>query len=612
MPKFLTTLRRSTPVPGRMKVYIQIMLLLIGVVVSVLLITNGGDPFVIGFTIAVAGVLLWWLMKTMEEDRNIAAEAVRQLESINAELVAKNEEGRKQELRYRLLADNASDFIWTTDLSFNYTFCSPACERLLGYKPDEMLGQSLFNLLLPEMIPYYLKLLEEELLREEAKRGSGRFRQIQTQYVTAGGSRLDAETTLSLLRDDDRKVIGIVGSTRDISERLLVEEERDDAHYQLRQAQKLDSIGQLAGGIAHDFNNMLVAIQGYSELIRQGETNSDIQLFASEIRKASERAANLTRQLLTFSRTQMIDRVPVDLNELVRELHNMLSRLIQENVKIEFEPARGLYQFAGDPGQLEQLIVNICLNARDAMPEGGVITISTRNKSLARKLAPMHGVAEPGQYVQLDISDNGTGMSDEIVERVFEPFFSTKAQGKGTGLGMAVVRNVVMEHGGFVEIHSRQGVGTTVSAYFPVSSADAVVSEEADELDRFSATGETILLVEDEPQVRKLVTLILERTGYQVIDATNGVEGLKVYEKYRDDIILVLSDIIMPEMGGRGLMKAIRARDREVPFLFITGYSDEPGFVLESGFEFVQKPFSAVELISAVQRTLESGQGGEN
>lgn len=555
--------------------------------------------------IIVAGIALWFLIRYIEADRDLAKENAKELELLNEELNTQRDELNRTESQYRLLANNASDFIWTADMSLSYTFCSPASEQVIGYKPEELLGKSVLELLEPKLIATFGALFEEELKQEQLYPDHERFQKLEFKFQKRDGTVIDAECSISFLRDDDKNVTGIVGSTRDISGRLIMEKEHRAATEQLLQSQKIDSIGQLAGGIAHDFNNMLVAIQGYSDLIRESEPNTDTLLYVDEIRKASDRAANLTRQLLTFSRRQIMERSPINLNELIGGLRNMLSRLIRENIRIDVAPGTKLHTIAGDAGQLEQVLLNFCLNARDAMPEGGVISVATNNVVVTPDMIVGNTEAVPGEYVELTITDTGHGMDDTLVDKIFEPFFSTKEKGKGTGLGLSVVHGVVMEHGGFIKVSSRTGVGSTFRTFWPKSDLESPGNTVITREGGVTGGGELILLVEDEEQVRDLVTLTLKRAGYKVIEASDGALGLHMFRSHSDEIGLVLSDVIMPEMGGWELKKAIRASDGDVPFVFITGYVDELDLMQESDFDFIQKPFSAAKLVETIQQALD-------
>ncbi len=551
-----------------------------------------------------SGIALWFLIRYIEADRDLAKESAKKLEVLNTELNEQRDDLNRTESQYRLLANNASDFIWTADMSLNYTFCSPASERVIGYSADALLGKSVFEHLEPDLMATFGTLFEEELRQEELHPDLGRFQKLEFKFQKPDGTEIDAESSVSFLRDDDKNVIGVVGSTRDITERLSMEEEHREVTQQLLQSQKIESIGQLAGGIAHDFNNLLVAIQGYIDLIHETESNPDTVLYADEIKKASDRAANLTRQLLIFSRRQVMQRAPINLNELVGGLLNMLSRLIREDIRIDFAPGEGLYTIAGDAGQLEQVLVNLCLNARDAMPDGGVIKVATGNVVVTPNMI-VGNAAVPGQYVELTVSDTGLGMDEALVEKIFEPFFSTKEKGKGTGLGLSVVHGVLMEHGGLINVSSKTGVGSTFSMCLPKSDIANSTSTLVNSANNVTGSGELILLVEDDEQVRDLVTLALKQADYKVIEASDGSLGLHMFRAHSDEIRLVLSDVIMPEMGGRELMEAIHASDESVPFVFITGYADEPDFVEDSDLDFVQKPFSATELIETVQRAID-------
>jgi hypothetical protein len=393
----------------------------------------------------------------------------------------------------------------------------------------------------------------------------------------------------------------------DFTQRKLLEE-------QLRQSQKMEAVGMLAGGVAHDFNNLLTIINGYSQLLLTTLSAHDPNRSAVEqILKAGERAAALTRQLLTFSRRQALQPKVLDLNALVASLAVMLRRLIGEDIDLRLVMGPELGRVNADPGQLEQVIMNLAVNARDAMPRGGVLTIETANVELDESYTGRHITIQPGPFVLLAVSDNGVGMDAETRKHLFEPFFTTKGQGRGTGLGLSTVFGIVKQSGGSIDVYSEPGRGTSVKVYLPRIDQPAVLESEHE-----TAAGqggwETILLVEDDEMVRHLVRETLEREGYRILDAGDGAEARRIVENHSGQIHLLITDIIMPRQGGRELAADLAPLRPEMKVLYMSGYTDQA--VIHSGIvdgdtAFLQKPFMPVTLTRKVRELLERGDGGQ-
>lgn len=410
-----------------------------------------------------------------------------------------------------------------------------------------------------------------------------------------------------LLRDAGSQPREIVGSWTDVTERVQLEE-------QLRASQKLEAIGRLAGGVAHDFNNILTVISGNAELLARAlpaEGSEGIVL--GEIREAAERAAALTRQLLAFSRSQVLAPQVVALDEVVRRVETMLRRLIGEDVQLVCElPAEPLHVLV-DPGQIEQVIVNLAVNARDAMPRGGQLAIVSDALTIDEATSQHHADVEAGSYARLVVRDNGCGMSPAVRDRIFEPFFTTKPQGQGTGLGLATVFGILAQSGGHIEVESEEGVGTTFRILLPLVGPPAAAAGAPRIVPGERRGGETILLVEDEPGVRRLARIALERSGYTVLVATDGRDAMALTEAHSDGIDLVVTDLVMPEMGGRELAEALRARWPRIGVLLMSGYVEDDLVrhgVVEAEVAFLHKPFSLAELTSRVRSLLDAERGG--
>ena len=400
--------------------------------------------------------------------------------------------------------------------------------------------------------------------------------------------------------------------------RSVAEKERTDAlealhntEKQLIQSQKLEAVGRLAGGISHDFNNLLTVILGYSDISKRNLKEGDpLRRNLEEITRASERAASLTRQLLAFSRKQVMQPKVFDLNIVVTDLEKMLRRMIGEDVELRVSPGPDLGNIKADPVQLEQVIMNLAVNARDAMPKGGKLSIETSNIYLDESYARDHVSVVPGDYVMLAISDTGCGMDEETRLRIFEPFFTTKESGKGTGLGLSMVYGIVRQSGGNIWVYSEEGRGTTFKIYFPRVTAEAEEYKRAAQTSDVPKGSETILLVEDAELVRKLARRVLETAGYRVLEAGSAEAAIKLCEKINGDKIdLLLTDVVMPGMSGNDMSKVLLTKQPGMPVLYMSGYTDDAIVqhgVLEAGINFLQKPFSPGALASKVREVLDA------
>jgi signal transduction histidine kinase len=425
------------------------------------------------------------------------------------------------------------------------------------------------------------------------------------------GVRTEAERALQQAHDSleqrvQERTAELTTTNAALQEQISTRERLEN---QLLQAQKLESIGRLAGGVAHDFNNMLTAILGYTELIKEEcPLNEDAQEYLQNVTQAADRATNLTRQLLSFARKQVIEPKVVNLNALSLSLHTMLYRLIGDNIQLEMLLDEELHSVKVDPGQFEQILVNLIVNARDAMPDGGKVTIETHNAVLDEEYAHEHEGVPPGEYVMLAVSDTGTGMEEGIRLHIFEPFFTTKEKGRGTGLGLATVYGIVRQAGGHIWLYSEPGEGTTFKIYMPRTleavEEPAVRWEQTDQLDG----TESVLLVEDDPSVRGLVGQTLRKRGYTVLEADNGEEALRLVRERSSSVDLLITDVLMPGISGKELSDQLQIQHPSMKVLFVSGYTENTIVhhgVLEPGVAFLSKPFTSPMLMQRVREVLD-------
>jgi signal transduction histidine kinase/CheY-like chemotaxis protein len=410
------------------------------------------------------------------------------------------------------------------------------------------------------------------------------------------------------VRDKDGTLLYYEGTIEDITERNRTEEALRESEERLRQSQKMEGIGQLAGGMAHDFNNILTAITGYSDLtLRKLPEDNPLRHNVEQIKKAGERAASLTRQLLAFSRKQILQPKVLNLNAVVPDMDKMLRRLISEDIDLlmVLDPALGSVK--ADPSQIEQVILNLFVNARDAMPKGGKLTIETSNVYLSEEYSRQYVSVRSGHHVMLAVSDNGCGIEEATKKRIFEPFFTTKGTGKGTGLGLSTVYGIVKQSEGSIWVYSEVGKGTTFKVYLP--RCDEVVEEHKQTAPyiQLSREGEMVLLVEDEEMVRGMARQVLEMNGYHVLEASHGKEALRICEQHKGRIDLMVTDVVMPQMGGQELAECLASSRPETRVLFVSGYTDDAIVhhgVLNEGVNFLQKPFTPDALAHKVREVL--------
>lgn len=410
-----------------------------------------------------------------------------------------------------------------------------------------------------------------------------------------------------MLRNEDAEPFGRVYVCRDVTPRKLAEKERAGLQEQLIQSQKMESVGRLAGGVAHDFNNMLSVINGNAEMALEDLTPSNpLYKTLKDILNAGERSANLTRQLLAFARKQTIDPKVLDLNDIVGNMLKMLQRLIGEGVRLVWAPGKPLGSINADPTQIDQVLANLVVNARDAIDDTGRITIETANVSYDEAYCKGRADCLPGEYVLLAVSDNGTGMNKEVMARIFEPFFTTKRSGEGTGLGLATVYGIVRQNGGFVNVYSEPGKGTTFRIYLPRCQAGEIPMHQGEEI-RLEGGSETVLVVEDEAAVLNLAKEMIEKLGYSVLAAGRVEDALSMAADHEGKIDLLLTDVVMPEMNGKELAQRIEALRPGLKCLYMSGYTANViahHGILDKGVRFIAKPFSLRDLAARLRETL--------
>ena len=502
---------------------------------------------------------------------------------------------RDSEERYRTLVEGVRDIIFALSPEGTISSLNPAFETITGWRREAWVGQPFERLVHAEDLPLALELLGRVVRGELRPASQFRVRTAKSDY------RVGEFSATPQLHEG--RLVGILGIGRDVTERVQLEQ-------QLRQAQKMEAVGRLAGGIAHDFNNILTAITGYADLLLEdlGATDPRRQ-DADEIHKAADRAAGLTRQLLAFSRQQVLQPTVLEVNKLVSDLEKMLRRLLGEDVALTTQLAPTTGRVKADPGQLEQVIMNLAVNARDAMPNGGKLTLETGNVDLDESYATDHYPARAGPFVMLAVSDTGTGMSEETQAHMFEPFFTTKEKGKGTGLGLATVYGIVKQSGGFIWVYSEVGHGTTFKLYLPrVQELAERASQPAQTPARAARGTETVLVVEDEAPVRSVARQVLERHGYTVLEAPSAEAALDIATRYSGAIHLLLTDVVMPGLNGRELATRLADLRPDARVIFMSGYTDDAVTrhgVLEPGSAYVQKPFTPDAIARKVREVLD-------
>jgi two-component system cell cycle sensor histidine kinase/response regulator CckA len=510
---------------------------------------------------------------------------------------------REAQERFRFVVENTSDVVYRLRFpDMVYDYMSPGIERLTGYGPREINGLGLNGLVVSVTDTAGRPVAIDK--REWARRieQSGEFSADYQVRTKNGELRWLADHSFPW-RDGQGRLLGAVGTLMDITV-------RKDLEAQLTQAQKMEAVGRLAGGVAHDFNNLTTAILGYSELmLRRLGPDDPLRRHVAEVTRAAERAAGLTRQLLAFSRKQLLQPRVLDVAEVLEHSRGLLERLIGEDVELVTRGEPGVGRVKADPVQLDQVILNLAVNARDAMPRGGQLVLEASNADLDEDYAHEHVTVRPGRYVMLAVSDTGHGMDKETQQRIFEPFFTTKEMGKGTGLGLSTVYGIVQQSGGYVWVYSEVGRGTTFKIYLPRVEDEADQPEPAaGPVATRAEASETLLLVEDEASVRELLRELLETAGYSVLEASGPAEALQIVQSRPQPIQLLITDVVMPEMTGPELARRLAEMRPGLRILFLSGYTE--GVVADKGLlgdgaHFLQKPFTGDALEAKVREVLD-------
>jgi two-component system, cell cycle sensor histidine kinase and response regulator CckA len=508
--------------------------------------------------------------------------------------------------RLRALLRYSSDVILTVSPDLTITYASPSVEPVLGLSAAELVGHCALGCVHPDDVEPMRVQLGQIIDRPGATASA----ELRVRH--ADGSHVSFET-IATSQLGDPAIAALVLNARDLSERKRAERERRSAEEQLWQAQKMDAVGRLAGGVAHDFNNLLTVILSYAESLKHALGRDDrLQEEAAEIAKAARRGAALTRQLLTFSRSSLAEPGVVDLNEAVRDIGRMVGPLLGVEIELRLRLGERSLPVGLDAGHAGQVLVNLLVNARDAMPGGGTLTVETREVVVEREASPGGSAPPPGVYAVVVVTDTGGGMAPEIQQHIFEPFFTTKAAGQGTGLGLATVYGIVRQAGGCVRVRSELGQGSIFEIYLPRAPVAGAARLSTPEPDTTQLEG-TVLLVEDDAAVRRVTRRTLERSGFSVVEARNGEQAVPLFLEDPAAFDLVLTDVVMPEMGGRELVQQLRQIRPDVAVLLMSGYTGEGSGLApepEGGAPVIAKPFTVDELLGQVSRAMRTSRAG--
>jgi len=531
--------------------------------------------------------------------RRKAADALEEREVRYRQLAA----DRHQEKNLlRALIDSIPDLIFFKDHESVYLGCNKAFEAFAGRAEKDLIGLTDLDMFPREVGESFREMDRQMMAQRTARRNE--------EWVDYPDGRLVLlETLKTPFYDQDGRMLGLIGISRDITERHRAEDERKKLEAQLLQSQKMEAVGQLAGGIAHDFNNILTAIIGYAEIIsiRIGEESS-LRHYVEQVLAASDRAAELVKGLLSFSRRQVLHPQPVDLCEIVQGLQKMLDRIIREDIDFRTSVSEKELLVMADKGQIEQVLMNFVTNAKDSMPQGGILSIDVSPVSMDRGFVQAHGFGEPGNYACITVADTGCGMDKETQKKIFEPFYTTKEVGKGTGLGMFIIYGIIKQHKGFINLYSEPGSGTTFRVYLPLTDGKKRAALAMPSTAPPQGGTETILLAEDDITVRELHRIILEDAGYTVIEATDGLDALMKFKEQHSAIDLLATDVIMPKIDGKKLHQELQRIRPDMKVLFMSGYTKD--IVIDKGIlddqsNFIAKPVTSSELLFKMRNILD-------
>lgn len=550
------------------------------------------EPFIIGTGTDISN----W-KKAEQVLRSAKAELEAKVSLRTRELMEMNRLLKRSEERFRVLVETTSDWVWEVDANAVYTYVSPKVTEILGYEPHEVLGKTPFDLMPPEEASNVGAVFGRIAAIKRP------FALLENKNIHKDGKIIYLETSGAPILDPGGNLLGYRGVDRDITKRKLQEADKSRMQHHLVQSQKMEAIGILAGGIAHDFNNLMVIIRLNNSLaMKKSEDSQEMKLYLEQIESASERAENLTRQLLIFSRRQPTDLRTLDLNRKVSNTLGMLRRLIGENIRIQTSLSSDIGRIRADKSNVEQIVMNLVINARDAMPGGGSIHIKTERVDVGSS-----SKVQSGSHVKLMIEDTGAGMDAGVIQHIFEPFFSTKGP-RGTGLGLAVVNNIVRELGGWIDVESRLGEGTRFEIYFPAAEVPVEEPREDERVQEQPGKGERVLIVEDEKLLRKSVSVVLSKNGYRVLEAASAGEAKRLFETERGDINLVFSDMVLQDRDGIQLINELKQLYSGFKVLITSGYLDVESqwpAIKEKGYSFLQKPYEIPDLLRSVRIALE-------
>lgn len=538
-----------------------------------------------------------------EDDGN----AVKAVESFWDITDLKNAEKALQqsESRFRALVETSSDWVWEVDIDGRLTYCSPICKAMYAFNPEELYGKYIFEAFQPPNETQDFKLFFELCVKEKKE-----FKNFEHRCIRKDGQIIHIESSGVPFFDDNNEVLGFRGIDRDITERKKEEEKRAFLEEQFRQSQRMEALGTLAGGIAHDFNNVLTPIIGNAQLgLHTLDQQSPLYESFQSIHDGAKKAANLVRQILAFSRKQLIIPKPLNFNEIINDFGKMLRRLIREDIELQFDLGEDLWNINADPSQMEQILVNLVVNARDAISKNGRIIIRTRNTEILGK--EKHDVNRnvlKGSYVELIVSDNGCGIDPATLSKIFDPFYTTKEVGKGTGLGLSTVYGIVSQHKGNICVDTAPGQGTTFHIFFKKTEKKSETDNEEQPTSLIKGGDEVILLVEDNKDVRTIILSALQHYGYKVIEADSGTEALSITNNLAEKIDILITDIVMPGMGGKDLAEALRSKHPTMPIIFMSGHPQDTfslDFINHEHVAFMQKPFNPQEISLKVRQMLD-------